>query len=80
MYKVTMLALALGVVMVPSAFAQTKIGETCSGQHGMCTAYCSANSSRSMCNRDCENRMKMCMETGTYTWLNRPNAMNLEKK
>ena len=80
MYKVTMLALALGVVMVPSAFAQTKIGETCSGQNGMCTAYCSAYNSTGACKTDCENRMKVCMATGTYTWLNRPNAMNLEKK
>jgi hypothetical protein len=59
------------------------IGSTCSANNAECTAFCSTTEGKAQgkaCPNACAERMRNCLQTGTYVWRNRPNATGLEKK
>lgn len=59
------------------------VGSTCSAHNAECSSFCRTSEGKAQgkaCPEACAERMRNCLQTGTYVWRNQPTAKGLERK
>ena len=53
---------------------------SCSSQNNFCMSYCAKSNPSPSCTDDCASRKTVCLQTGTYRWINSPTMTGLIRK